>query len=72
MKIEIDRELCTSVATCIAVAPNTFELDDEGIAIIKNPTGDDEKTILQSAQSCPVNAIILYDDDGNQIHPAKK
>ncbi|MCD4760605.1 ferredoxin [bacterium] len=72
MKIEIDRELCTSVATCIAVAPGTFELDDEGIAIIKNTKGDDEKTILQAAQSCPVNAIIIYDDDGKQIHPPVK
>ena len=71
MKIEVDRELCTSVATCIAIAPNTFELDDEGIAIIKNAKGDDAKTILQAAQSCPVNAIRLYDDDGNQIHPKK-
>ena len=71
MKIEVDRELCTSVATCVAVAPNTFELDDEGIAIIKNASKDDEKTVLQAAQSCPVNAIILYDDDGNQIHPKK-
>ena len=72
MKIEIDREACTSVATCIDVAPGTFELDDEGIAIIKNAKGDDEKTILQAAQSCPVNAIIITDDDGNQLHPPKK
>ena len=72
MKIEVDRELCTSVATCIAVAPNTFELDDEGIAIIKNPKGEDEATILQAAQSCPVNAIIISDDAGKQIHPPTK
>ena len=72
MKIEIDREACTSVGTCLAVAPNTFELDDEGIAIIKNPTGEDEATILQAAQSCPVNAIIITDDDGKQIHPPIK
>ena len=71
MKIEVARELCTSVASCIAVAPGTFELDDEGIAIIKDIKGDDEKTILQAAQSCPVNAIILYDDNGKQIHPPK-
>lgn len=72
MKIEVDRELCTSVASCVAIAPNTFELDDEGIAVIKNPTGDDKQTILQAAQSCPVNAIIVYDDDGKQIHPPLK
>jgi ferredoxin len=69
MRIEVDRELCISVASCVAIAPNTFELDDQGIAIIKNPTGDDAKTILQSAQSCPVNAIRLFDDQNKQIHP---
>lgn len=72
MKIEVDREACTSVATCLAVAPNTFELDDEGIAIVKNPKGEDEATILQAAQSCPVNAIIITDDNGKQIHPPLK
>jgi len=72
MKVEVDRELCISVATCVAVAPGTFELDDEGIAVVKNAKGDDEATILQAAQSCPVNAIIVYDDDGKQIHPPLK
>ncbi|MFA6253620.1 MAG: ferredoxin [Patescibacteria group bacterium] len=72
MRIEIDRELCISVASCVAIAPSTFELDDKGIAVIKNLKGDDEKVILQAAQSCPVNAIIIYDDAGQQIHPPKK
>lgn len=71
MKIEIDREACISVATCIQVAPKTFELDDEGIAIIKDANGDDKETILQAAKSCPVNAIIVYDDDGTQLWPKK-
>lgn len=72
MKIEVDRELCISVASCVAVAPNTFELDDEGIATVKNPNADTKETILQAAQSCPVSAIIVYDDDGKQIYPVKK
>ena len=71
MKIKVDRELCTSVATCVAVAPNTFELDDEGIAIIKNAKGDAEDTIVQAAKSCPVNAIFVYDDSDKQIYPEK-
>jgi ferredoxin len=71
MKIEVDRDLCVSVATCVAIAPHTFALDEDGIAIIKNPSGDTEKTILQAAQSCPVNAIRIYDDGGKQIHPKK-
>jgi len=69
MKVKVDRELCTSVATCVEVAPNTFELDDEGIAVVKNDKGDAEATILQAAKSCPVNAIFVYDDNGKQIYP---
>ena len=72
MKIEVDKELCISVASCVAIAGNTFELDDEGIAKVKNPKGDSDETIMQAAQSCPVNAIIIYDDSGKQIYPEKK
>ena len=71
MKIKVDRNLCTSVASCVAVAPHTFELDEQGIAVVKNPKGDDEKTIMAAAESCPVNAIIIMDDEGNQIYPKK-
>ncbi len=71
MKIEIDKQLCVSVATCVAIASNTFELDDEGIAILKKGKHDNEETILQAAKSCPVNAIIIKDDNGKQIHPPK-
>ena len=71
MKIKVDRDLCISVAACIAVAPNTFELDDEGIAVVKKGKLDDEKTIIQAAKSCPVDAIILHDNNGKQIYPKK-
>jgi ferredoxin len=69
MKIEVDREACISVATCVQVAPNTFELDDEGIAIIKGMDKDSIETVVQAAKSCPVNAIIVHDDDGKQLYP---
>ncbi len=72
MKIEVDRELCISVAACVVVAPNTFELDDEGIAVVKKGKHEDDETMLQAAKSCPVNAIILHDDNGKQIYPPKK
>jgi ferredoxin len=68
-KIVIDRELCIGAASCIAVAPEVFELDAENKAIVKNPSGADDQTILLAAQSCPTKAIILYDEQGNQIYP---
>ena len=71
MKVEVDRELCISVAACVVVAPKTFGLDDEGIAVVKKGKLDDDAAILQAAKSCPVNAIILHDDNGKQIYPPK-
>jgi len=54
----------------VAVAPNAFDLDNEGKAIVKktylNHTDDE---LLIAAQSCPVMAILLYDKDGKQIFP---
>lgn len=68
-RAEVDRKLCVSVASCVAIAGNTFELDKDGIAVIKKANGDSDAVILQAAQSCPVNAIIIYDENGNKIHP---
>ncbi len=69
MKIEVDREACISVATCVQVAPDTFALDDEGIAIVKDADKDSVETVIQAAKSCPVNAIIVSDDEGKQLYP---
>ncbi len=69
MKIEIKRDKCISVASCVALASNTFELDDEGIAIVKNKDGNTREEIIIAAQSCPVEAIYLYEDDGTRIYP---
>jgi len=68
-RAEVDRKLCVSVASCVAIAGNTFELDQEGIAKVKKQGGDSDETILQAAQSCPVNAIAIYDDKGVKIYP---
>lgn len=71
MKIEVDREACISVASCVQVAPGTFELDDKGIAIVKKSSPDTLETVLQAAKSCPVNAIRVYDDSGALLWPKK-
>lgn len=68
-KIVVDRNLCIGAASCIAIAPGVFELDSENKAVVYNETGADDETILLAAQSCPTRAIILFDDEGNQIYP---
>lgn len=68
-KITVDRELCIGAATCVAAAPEVFELDPENIAIIKKNHNTPDEQILLAAQSCPTSAIILEDENGNQIYP---
>ena len=82
LKVKVDRELCIGAASCVAVAPNTFELDSEGKAVIKKKDGtmtsglvsyseinDNETNILNAAKSCPTNAIVIVevDETGKEI-----
>lgn len=68
-KIEVDRNLCIGAASCVAVAPEVFELDNENKAIIRDPKAADDEKILLAAKSCPVLAIKLYGRDGKQMFP---
>ena len=68
-KIVVDRELCIGAASCVAIAPGVFALDEENKAYIINKEGADNETIIAAAKSCPTKAIILYDEDGRQIYP---
>ena len=69
MKVKVDRELCTGVSNCVAIAPTVFKLDDENKAVVLDPASVDEQTILEAAESCPENAIIVDDDEGHQLYP---
>lgn len=68
-KIVVDRNLCIGAASCIAVAPGVFELDAENKAVVYNDKGADDETILLAAKSCPTQAILIFDEEGNQIFP---
>ena len=69
MKIKIDQELCGSVASCVAIAGKTFELDENGLARVKEGEHDSDADIIAAAESCPTKAIYLYDDEAKQIFP---
>lgn len=68
-KIVVDRDLCIGAASCVVIAPETFQMDDENKAYVVNLEGNDAETIVMAAESCPTKAIFLYDEDGNQVYP---
>lgn len=68
--MRIDRDLCIGAATCIAVAPKAWSLDDEAKAIILDTAGDEtDEILLEAAKACPVMAIFITDEKGKQIFP---
>jgi len=70
LTMHIDQNLCIGAATCIAIAPKAWALDNQAKAIILD-TADQEtdETLLDAAKGCPVMAIILTDETGKQIFP---
>jgi len=69
MKVIIDRDLCQGIGNCVAMVPDVFELDEENKAVATNIESVSEEKIREAAESCPLDAIILQDDDGEQIYP---
>lgn len=70
LTMRIDRNLCIGAATCVAIAPKAWALDDEAKAIILDTAGDEtDETLLEAAKGCPVMAIFLTDDTGKQFYP---
>ncbi|MGD9519289.1 MAG: ferredoxin [Armatimonadota bacterium] len=52
-----DQDTCTGCGLCEQIAPNTFRLGDDGIAEVVDAQGDDEDTIQEAIDSCPVEAL---------------
>ena len=69
MKVKVDRDLCTGVGNCEAVAPTVFKVDKSNKAVLLDPGSVEDSILMDAAEACPENAIIIEDDDGNQIYP---
>jgi ferredoxin len=69
-RIRIDRETCVGDKACCEEAPGTFEMDDEGKAVVTNPEGDLPKYVLSAARNCRLEAITLHNaETGMQVWP---
>jgi len=69
MKVRVDRDLCVGIGNCVAVAPSVFKLDSENKAVVLDVSSVNEDKVMSAAESCPLNAIIVEDNEGNQLYP---
>ncbi len=73
-KIVYDRENCIGAAACAAVAPDYWEIVDDGKADLKGSEQKDENRVqeriideseldanMEAAKSCPVTVIHIID-----------
>lgn len=69
MKVIVDRDLCQGIGNCVAIVPVVFKLDKQNKAVATNIESVSQEKIREAAESCPLDAIILQDDEGEQIYP---
>jgi ferredoxin len=68
--IKIDRRMCTGYAECVGIAPEVFKLGDDNVAVVIDPEGAGDETVLDAARACPVDAITVFDEFEDQLWPA--
>ena len=69
LEIRIDRDLCVGFGDCITQAPDAFSLDDEGVAVFRDPSAVARWKLLDACAACPVDALEVFDEDGHRIVP---
>ena len=70
LTVRIDRTLCIGSGNCVNIAPEIFEIDEENLVDFMDETPDiDQGRLLEACAICPVDALIAYDEDGEQIVP---
>ncbi len=57
VRVAVDRERCMGSGNCLFWAPGTFDLDDDGVAVVIDPAGDVVERITVAAEGCPTRAI---------------
>ncbi len=60
MKVKVNSDACIGCGACTAIAPDVFEINDEGISEAKvNEVMEDEVDNAKEAiESCPTGAIV--------------
>ncbi len=61
MKATIDAETCTGCTLCCDIAPDVFEMGDDGLAHAKaeEVPAAAEATAQEAADGCPVDCIVI-------------
>jgi ferredoxin len=66
VRVTVDPARCQGHARCIAFAPETFDLDDEGYSFVRPGCADvapeREASVARAVENCPEQAIAVDAD----------
>jgi len=65
MKVVVDYDACASNAVCMGIAPEVFEVRDDGYLYVlnENPSAESWDKVRMAANNCPTGAITLIEDE---------
>jgi ferredoxin len=58
-RVVVDREVCMSAGVCEVTAPEVFELDDDGVLVVHEPT--DLAAVEAAVRGCTTGALSITD-----------
>ena len=66
IKVEANRDTCEGFGTCVLAAETVFDLDDEGLVVVKQELVDDSllADVRQAAYDCPTESIVFVENAG--------
>ena len=59
LEVSIDWDTCMGSGNCVFWAPATFDLSEDGHAVVIDAAAPDEERLRAAAEGCPVGAITL-------------
>jgi ferredoxin len=64
MKVRVDTEICAGFGICLGIAPEVFELHDDGYAVVlvSEVPPELEDLVRRAATQCPAQAIFISED----------
>ena len=65
MKIVVDYDVCASNGVCMGIAPEVFEVRDDGLLYVlqEQPPAELQEKVRMAANNCPTGAISLVEDE---------
>lgn len=69
MKLVVDKDKCIGCGACVAISPNNFDFDEDGLSsVIAEEVTDETRNAIDA---CPVYAISI-DESASQVEKDKK